>query len=70
MKKLGCMLTIIAMCFSSCCFSQEKNYKARAAEGGAQDSMNLSMVVWGVGLAVGIAALFLLLKTSDGTTSH
>lgn len=69
MKKLCCIFTIMAMSFSPL-YSQEKNYKARAAAGGSNDATFLSMAVWGVGLAVGIAALCLLIKNSEGSSNH
>ena len=67
MKKISSIFVIIAICFSPL-HSQEKNYKARAAAGGSSDSAAISMCAWGVGIAVGIAAVFLLLKSSEGDT--
>jgi hypothetical protein len=69
MKKVCYIFTILAMCFSPL-YSQEKNYKARAASGSSQDATFLSMAVWGVSLAVGIAALCLLIKNSESSTVH
>ena len=69
MKKVCCIFAIMAMCFSPL-YSQEKNYKARAAAGGSTDATYLSMGIWGVGLAVGIAALFLLIKSSEASNVH
>jgi hypothetical protein len=69
MKKVCCILTVMALC-SSPLYSQEKNYKARAAAGSSFDATALSIGIWGVGLAIGIAAIFLLIKSSESTTSH
>ena len=69
MKKVCCIFTIMALC-SSPLYSQEKNYKARAAAGSSFDATALSIGVWGVGLAVGIAAIFLLMKSSEGDNAH
>jgi hypothetical protein len=69
MKKVCCIFTIMAVCFSPL-YSQEKNYKARAAAGGSSDASYLSMAAWGVGIAVGIAAIFLLVKSSESSTVH
>lgn len=69
MKKLCCIFTILAMCFSPL-YSQEKNYKARAAAGGSNDATYLSMAVWGVGIAIGIAAICLLIENSESSTVH
>lgn len=69
MKKIGLILLVISICFSPL-FPQEKNYKARAAAAGSVDASMLSMAIWGVGLSVGIAAIFLLIKESDSDNGH
>jgi hypothetical protein len=69
MKKFGYILVVAAICFSPL-HSQEKNYQARAAASSSSDASALSIGLWGVGIALGIAAIFLLLKNSEGSTSH
>lgn len=70
MKKVGIIsLIIISSCLSPL-YPQEKNYKARAAAGSSTDASMISMVVWGVGMAVGIAAIFLLIKSSESENNH
>ena len=69
MKKACCIFIIMALCTSPL-YSQEKNYKARAAAGSSFNATTLSMAAWGIGLAVGIAAIFLIVKSSESSTSH
>jgi hypothetical protein len=69
MKNVICILTILLMCSSSS-FCKEKDYKAKAAAAGSTEATSLSMAVWGVGLAAAITTVFLLVKSSDGTSSH
>jgi hypothetical protein len=68
MKKFGIIFVITAICFAPL-HSQEKNYQARAAASSSTDASALSIGIWGVGIALGIAAIFLLLKSSEGTTT-
>lgn len=81
MKKTLALLIGISL-FSVSAFSEEDSFaqksaqlqtnqvKARgqAAAAGSDSSVSLSMVVWGVGLAVGIGLLAGLLNSSAGVT--
>ena len=68
MKRLGLILIITATCFSPL-YPQGNSCQARAATNSINNASAISMAAWGVGLALGMAAIFLLLS-SEAETFH
>ena len=65
MKKFISILLISVFCFSTS-FAEEVDeyYKPRAVASDSYNQAALSMAIWGVGLALGIAALFVCIRAS------
>lgn len=58
-KAIICLLLI-----STFTFTQNYDYKAKAAQAGAYNKAAVSMAVWGIGLTVGFAIIYTCFKTS------
>ncbi len=73
MRKLT--LTLLTLAVSLSGFAQESRAQRRDRRGQAagyatRDATVLSMMGWGLGLAVGIAALCALIENNPASTSH
>lgn len=74
MRKLLFALLSLALSLSTTAFSQETREARRSRRGQAagyasRDATVLSMMGWGVGLAVGIAALCALIENNEATST-
>jgi hypothetical protein len=71
MKKIAIFITACAILGNNSAFAATNNV-GKGAGYGARNATVLSMMGWGVGLAVGIAALCALIpnSTTPSSTSH